>query len=73
MYIMKCDRCGQVYEESCRVIDKIETNKVQIGKFAHEPGRGIFEKQKRYDLCNDCLEELEDWLKLDNNNREFLK
>lgn len=50
MRAMKCDRCGKFCEE--HDVMRIDT----------ELKRGFLERHKTYDLCPDCMRELEDFL-----------
>lgn len=53
MRAMKCDRCGKFYEEHEGMLVDTELK------------RGFLERRKTYDLCPECMKELEDFL---NNN-----
>ena len=51
MRAMKCDRCGKFYEEHDGMLVDTELK------------RGFLERRKIYDLCPECMKELEDFLK----------
>ena len=50
MTALKCDRCGKVYEQGF-VPD------ITVHKYIHPYG------EVTYDLCDDCMKKLENWLK----------
>lgn len=60
MKVKKCDRCGAIYEKN----EKCKTKEVRngiVGKIATISGRGILDEE--YDLCDECIEKLYDWMK----------
>ena len=54
MIKLVCDRCG-------KVLDKVEHYKIEVGHppIVHLSRWGI---PDRYDLCEDCMQELDDFL-----------
>ena len=60
MKVKKCDRCGAIYEKN----EKCKTKEVGNGivsTIATISERGIPDEE--YDLCDECIEKLYDWLK----------
>lgn len=47
---MKCDRCGKIYEEHKGMTVDTELARIYL------------KNRKTYDLCPDCMKELEDFL-----------
>ena len=61
----KCDRCGKFYEKNSISFERYGTNIIN-GEYTIVSGLslttqfpGVF---KPYDLCDECLEQLIDWL-----------
>lgn len=51
MRAMKCDRCGKFYEEHEGMLVDTELNRIYL------------RDRKTYDLCPECMKELENFLK----------
>ena len=51
MTALKCDRCGKVYERGY-------VPNITVNKYIYPYGEKI-----TYDLCDDCMKKLENWLK----------
>ena len=51
MRAMKCDRCGKIYKEHEGMTVDTELARIYL------------KDRKTYDLCPDCMKELEDFLK----------
>ncbi len=60
MKVKKCDRCGAIYEKNEKCKTK-ETRNGTISKIATINERGMLDEE--YDLCDECIEKLYDWMK----------
>lgn len=58
MRAMKCDRCGKIYKEHEGMTVDTELARIYL------------KDRKTYDLCPDCMKELEDFLKGVQNQEE---
>lgn len=60
MKVKKCDRCGAIYEKN----EKCKTKEVGNGivsTIVTVSERGLPDEE--YDLCDECIEKLYDWMK----------
>lgn len=60
MKVKKCDRCGAIYEKNKKCKTKATGNGI-VSTIATISERGIPDEE--YDLCDECIEKLYDWLK----------
>lgn len=60
MKVKKCDRCGAIYEKNKKCKTKAIGNGI-VSTIATISERGIPDEE--YDLCDECIEKLYDWLK----------
>lgn len=60
MKVKKCDRCGAIYEKNEKCKTKATGNGI-VSTIATISERGIPDEE--YDLCDECIEKLYDWLK----------
>ena len=60
MKVKKCDRCGAIYEKNEKCKTKATGNGI-VSTIATVSERGIPDEE--YDLCDECIEKLYDWLK----------
>ena len=59
MKVKKCDRCGAIYEKNEKCKTKATGNGI-VSTIATISERGIPDEE--YDLCDECIEKLYDWL-----------
>lgn len=59
MKVKKCDRCGAIYEKNEKHKTK-ETRNGIVSTITTISERGTLDKE--YDLCDECIEKLYDWL-----------
>lgn len=60
MKVKKCDRCGAIYEKN----EKCKTKEAMggiVSAIATISKQGMLDKE--YDLCDECIEKLYDWMK----------
>lgn len=60
MKVKKCDRCGAIYEKNKKCKTKATGNGI-VSTIATISERGIPDEE--YDLCDECIEKLYDWMK----------
>lgn len=60
MKVKKCDRCGAIYEKNKKCKTKATGNGI-VSTIATISERGIPDEE--YDLCDECIEKLYDWIK----------
>lgn len=60
MKVKKCDRCGAIYEKNEKCKKKKSGNGI-VSAIATISERGLLDEE--YDLCDECIEKLYDWLK----------
>lgn len=60
MKVKKCDRCGAIYEKNKKCKTKATVNGI-VSTIATISERGIPDEE--YDLCDECIEKLYDWMK----------
>lgn len=60
MKVKKCDKCGAIYEKNEKCKTKATGNGI-VSTIATISERGIPDEE--YDLCDECIEKLYDWLK----------
>ena len=60
MKVKKCDRCGAIYEKNEKCKTKTTRNGT-VSAIATISERGLPDEE--YDLCDECIEKLYDWLK----------
>lgn len=60
MKVKKCDRCGAIYEKNEKCKTKATGNGI-VSTIATISERGIPDEE--YDLCDECIEKLYDWMK----------
>ena len=60
MKVKKCDRCGAIYEKNEKCKTKATGNGI-VSTIATISDRGIPDEE--YDLCDECIEKLYDWMK----------
>lgn len=60
MKVKKCDRCGAIYEKNKKCKTKATWNGI-VSTIATISERGIPDEE--YDLCDECIEKLYDWMK----------
>ena len=60
MKVKNCDRCGAIYEKNKKCKTKAIGNGI-VSTIATISERGIPDEE--YDLCDECIEKLYDWLK----------
>lgn len=59
MKVKKCDRCGAIYEKNTKCKTKRAMGGI-VSAIATISERGMLDKE--YDLCDECIEKLYDWL-----------
>lgn len=59
----KCDRCGKLYVPESRIIKEAggRVNAIRLMDISYRDGFNNSDR-KLYDLCPDCLYELQKWL-----------
>lgn len=60
MKVKKCDRCGAIYEKNKKCKTKVIGNGI-VSEIATISERGLLDEE--YDLCDECIEKLYDWMK----------
>lgn len=60
MKVKKCDRCGAIYEKNEKCKTKTTGNGI-VSAIATISERGLLDEE--YDLCDECIEKLYDWMK----------
>ena len=60
MKVKKCDRCGAIFEKNEKYKTKATRNGI-ISAIATISDRELLDEE--YDLCDECIEKLYDWLK----------
>lgn len=60
MKVKKCDRCGAIYEKNEKCKTKATGNGI-VSTIATISEREIPDEE--YDLCDECIEKLYDWMK----------
>lgn len=60
MKVKKCDRCGAIYEKNEKCKTKEARNGI-VSEIATISEKGFIDEE--YDLCDECIEKLYDWLK----------
>ena len=60
MKVKKCDRCGAIYEKNEKCKTKATRNGI-VSAIATISERELLDEE--YDLCDECIEKLYDWLK----------
>ena len=60
MKVKKCDRCGAIYEKNEKCKTKATGNGI-VSTIATISERGLLDEE--YDLCDECIEKLYDWMK----------
>lgn len=60
MKVKKCDRCGAIYEKNEKCKTKVTMGGI-VSTIATISERGMLDEE--YDLCDECIEKLYDWLK----------
>lgn len=60
MKVKKCDRCGAIYEKNKKCKTKAIGNGI-VSAIATISERRLLDEE--YDLCDECIEKLYDWMK----------
>ena len=60
MKVKKCDKCGAIYEKNEKRKTKEIRNEI-VSTIATISEKGFIDEE--YDLCDECIEKLYDWLK----------
>lgn len=60
MKVKKCDRCGAIYEKNEKCKTKVIRGGI-VSTIATISKREMLDEE--YDLCDECIEKLYDWLK----------
>lgn len=60
MKVKKCDRCGAIYEKNEKCKTKAIRNGI-VSAIATISELGLPDEE--YDLCDECIEKLYDWMK----------
>lgn len=60
MKVKKCDRCGAIYEKNEKCKTKVTSGGI-VSTIATISEREMLDEE--YDLCDECIEKLYDWLK----------
>lgn len=60
MKVKKCDKCGAIYEKNKKCKTKEVGNGI-VSTIATISEKGFIDEE--YDLCDECIEKLYDWLK----------